>query len=194
MNRDAIAKKLKDAGVELSAEALDFILSENGKDIEKAKGDVAKLQNDLALHRTEAEDLRKQIEARDADIAKLKEASQSNTELQQQLGQWQEKYNTDTTDLKTRLETQMSESQQKLDQQARQFRTEQFFSGIPFTSGLAKNAAMAAFAEKNFPMDGDKFLGADDFLQSLREANPAAFKRGRRAGGPGGFGRHALRL
>ncbi|WKY44462.1 hypothetical protein Q5O14_17940 [Eubacteriaceae bacterium ES2] len=43
---------------------------------------------------------------------------------------------------------------------------------------------MSEFKEKGFTLDNGKFLGADDFMKSVQEANPAAFETTDNSDGP----------
>lgn len=78
---------------------------------------------------------------------------------------WETKYNTDTKAL-----------QEKLDAQATEFAAKEYMSKFQFTSPLAAKAAMSEFMAQGFKRGDDgKFLGADDFMKSMKESNPGAF-------------------
>lgn len=80
---------------------------------------------------------------------------------------WEEKYNADTKAL-----------QDKLDAQDRAHREERFLADYKFTSKAAKEGVLALFRSKNFTIDGDKILGAKEYMDSLMadEDYKGAFK------------------
>lgn len=51
-----------------------------------------------------------------------------------------------------------------------------YFEGFKFTSELAKKAAMDEFRKKELKLENGAFLGGDDFMKQLKEANPTAFE------------------
>lgn len=119
-------------------------------------------------------------ETYDADKVELEETkkllSEANTTIQsyedmdiegikKSASDWKEKYDTDTKALKD-----------KLDAQATEFAAKEFMSQYKFTSPLAQKAAMSEFMAKEFKRGDDgKFLGAEDFMAQMKEANPGAF-------------------
>lgn len=78
---------------------------------------------------------------------------------------WEEKYNTDTKALNDKLE-----------EQATEFAAEKYMGQFKFTSPLVAKAAMTEFMAQGFKRGEDgTFLGADDFMNKMKEANPGAF-------------------
>ncbi len=51
-----------------------------------------------------------------------------------------------------------------------------YFESFKFTSELAKKAAMEEFRKKELKLENDQFLGGNDFMKQLKEANPTAFE------------------
>lgn len=51
-----------------------------------------------------------------------------------------------------------------------------YFEAFKFTSELAKKAAMDEFRKKELKLENGQFLGGDDFMKQLKEANPTAFE------------------
>lgn len=85
--------------------------------------------------------------------------------IQQSVKDWEIKYNADTKAL-----------QDKLDEQANEFAAKEYMGKYQFTSPLAAKAAMSEFMAQGFKRGDDgKFLGADDFMKSMKESNPGAF-------------------
>lgn len=66
----------------LEKDVIDKIMDENGKDVEKAKGSLADVQQ-------ERDDLKKQISDRDEQLESLKKAKGNSEELQKQIEQLQ---------------------------------------------------------------------------------------------------------
>lgn len=81
MNREF----LKDLGLE--KDAIDKIMSENGKDIEKAKGDTEKQSSRIKELEAENESLKNNLSDRDKQLEDLKKASGDNEELKKQIEQ-----------------------------------------------------------------------------------------------------------
>lgn len=106
-----------------------------------------------------------QLKQRDADIEELKKNSADNADLQQRLTALQGKYDTDTQALKDQIAAAEYDAAVK-----------DFFAPVKFTSDLAKQAAVQAFKSKGLKLDNGKFLGGDDYLKELKEANPGAFE------------------
>jgi len=52
---------------------------------------------------------------------------------------------------------------------------QKYFEGFKFTSELAKKAAMEEFKKKELKLENGQFLGGDDYMKQLKEANPTAF-------------------
>lgn len=77
-------------------ETIDAILNINSSDIGKAKGDVEAKETELAA-------LNEQLEARDKDIAELSKQTGNSAELQTQLQELQDKYQTETESLTAKV-------------------------------------------------------------------------------------------
>lgn len=78
--------------------------------------------------------------------------------IKQKVSEWETKYNTDTQELRTQLETQ-----------ARTHAEELFMSGYKFTSKAAKKGIMDELRSKNFSIDNGNILGAKEFMESLMD-------------------------
>lgn len=158
---------LKSAVEGITDEQITAILNENGKDLTESKNALALKEQELATIKTERDGLKTQIASRDADIKDLQSKVKGNEGLEQQLKDLQGKYDKDTADLKTTLS-----------EQAISHATEKFFTGVEFSSTLAKNAAMSQFKEQGFKLDEKtgEFVGGKDWLENLKKTEPAAFK------------------
>lgn len=139
----------------LTDEQIDFVMAENGKDVEKVK-------TKLTAAETARDDYKEQLEAANTTIQGYKEMDIEG--IKKSVTDWETKYNTDTKAL-----------QDKLDGQAYDFALKEFVNGYQFTSDLVKEAVIAQLKAKEFKLNDGKFLGADDFMKQLKEANPSAF-------------------
>lgn len=178
MKRESLSELFKKHSIEIPKEVIDAIMDENGKDLETLKKDAEKAKTDLKAAETKAGELEEQIKKRDGDIVELQKQATTSKETQDALTALQTKYDTDTKELGTKLETQRKEAEKQLADQEETFAAEKFFEGIPFASELARNAAKAEFKTAGLKLDKDskKFLGADDWVKQLRDKDPAAFK------------------
>ena len=130
-------------------------MTENGKDVEKVK-------TKLTVAETARDDYKEQLEAANTTIQGYKDMDIDG--IKQSVKDWETKYNTDTKAL-----------QDKLDGQAYDFALKEFVNGYQFTSDLVKEAVIAQLKAKEFKLNDGKFLGAEDFMKQLKEANPNAF-------------------
>lgn len=139
----------------LTDEQIDFVMAENGKDVEKVK-------TKLTAAETARDDYKEQLETANTTIQGYKDMDIDG--IKRSVTDWETKYNTDTKAL-----------QDKLDGQAYDFAMKEYVNGYQFTSELVKQAVIAQLKEQNFKLNDGKFLGADDFMKQLKEANPSAF-------------------
>ena len=77
---------------------------------------------------------------------------------------WKEKYETDTKAL-----------QDQLTAQNRDFATRTFLGGYKFSNDLVREAVYDRFVKKDFRMEGEKFLGAEDFMAEMQKQYPTGF-------------------
>lgn len=113
---------------------------------------------------TELAGVKKQLKDANAEIQSYKEMDIDG--IKKAAEDWEKKYNTDTAALN-----------KKLADQATEFAVKEYMNGFQFSSPLAKEAATARFMQQGFKRDETtgKFLGADDFMASMKENNPGAF-------------------
>ena len=139
----------------LTDEQIDFVMAENGKDVEKVKTKLTAAETARDGYKEQLESANETIQSyKDMDIDGIK---RSNAD-------WEAKYNADTKAL-----------QDRLDGQAYDFALKEFVNGYQFTSDLVKEAVIAQLKAKEFKLNDGKFLGAEDFMKQLKEANPSAF-------------------
>ena len=149
----------------LTKEQIDAVMGIHGADVEANKTTLRTREETITALTTERDGLKTQVADRDKDIAALKKSTGDNEALSKQLGDLQTKYDTETATLKKTLETQ-----------AVDHAAESLFSGVEFTSALARKAAMREFLAGNPEFKDGKFTDADGHLKKLREQYPDAFK------------------
>lgn len=144
---------LKELG--LTEEQISTIMAENGKDIERYKKDVEKYKEQYEGTKASLEDANTQIESYKAmDIEGIQKAVKD----------WEEKYEKETNALS-----------QKLAQKDYDYAMNDYFSNIKFSSESAKQGVISQFKEKAFKFEEGKFVGADEFMNSLKEKDSSAF-------------------
>lgn len=144
---------LKELGIEESI--IDKIMGEHGKTIEGTKRELETLKTETEQYKTQLNETQEKIKSFE---------SMNVDEIKKQAQEWQTKYETDTKEL-----------QAKLQRQDYEFKAKNYLGNIKFTSDLAKKALENEFISKEFKYENDKFLGADDWLQEVKKANPSAF-------------------
>ena len=159
----------------LTYEAFEKLMNENGaKFADLSEGKYVskdKFDNEVSSKDNQISQLNDTIKSRDKDLkdlkTQLKEAgtdAEKLTELETQLGNLQSQYKTDTDNYKAQLT-----------KQAYEFAVKDFANGKKFSSGAAKRDFVRSMIAKELKMDGDKILGADDFVTSYSAENADAF-------------------
>jgi hypothetical protein len=146
---------LKELLPEISKEAMDAIMAENGKDVEAQKATVTALT-------TERDGLKKQLDEAGAEIKSYKDLDIEG--IKAKTTEWETKYNTDTAALKKQLEDTTYNHA-----------VNGAVSALKFSSESAKKAFVAELTAKKLPLQEGKLLGLDDYTKTYKEADPAAF-------------------
>lgn len=130
-----------------------------------------KYQDELAAKAKEIETLNATMSTRDADLEGLKKRLEEAgadagklDELTASLKELQNKYDGDTKAYKEQLK-----------KQAYEFAVKEFAGSKNFSSKAAKRDFIQSMLAKELKMDGDKILGADDFVTAYSEDNADAF-------------------
>ena len=139
----------------LTDDQVAYVMQENVKDIERVK-------TKLSAAETARDEYKEQLEAANTTIQSYKDMDIEG--IKQSASDWEKKYNDD-----------LKAMQDKLDGQAYDFALKEYVSGYQFTSDLVKEAVIAQLKQQEFKLNDGKFLGADDFMKQLKEANPSAF-------------------
>lgn len=80
--------------------------------------------------------------------------------------EWEEKYNADTQKLKEDMETK-----------TKMFAAEKYLDGHKIKSALSKKSILQEFMSKGFEFKNDQFVGADDYMKTLKEQYPDDFEK-----------------
>ena len=148
LNYEEFEKLMKDKGAK-------FVDLSEGGYVSKDK-----FENEVSGKDSQISQLNDTIKSRDKDLkdlkAQLKDAgtdAEKLTELETQLGNLQTQYKQDTDNYKAQLS-----------KQAYEFAVKDFASGKKFSSNGAKRDFISSMIAKELKMEGDKILGADDFV------------------------------
>lgn len=119
------------------------------------KENYTRLQTESAGYKQQLADANKEIKSyKDMDIEGIRKAA----------ADWEEKYNTDTQKL-----------QEKIDSQERSFAAERFLDGQKIKSPLSKKQILHEFLAQNMEFKDGKFVGADEYMKTVREQYPDEF-------------------
>lgn len=134
------------------------------KDIQLANlaagGYVAQADFDAKV--TELAGIKQQLTDANAEINSYKDMDIDG--IKQSAADWETKYNTDTKDLKD-----------KLDAQAYEHACDMAATGIKFSSNGARKAFISDLRDKKLTLENGKLLGFDDYVNTYKETDPGAF-------------------
>ena len=137
-----------------------------GEYVSKAKYDA-----DIQSRDGQISTLNDTISQRDTDLAniqnQLTEAGEDKTKL--------DELNAQLSSLQGKYETEVNEYKNRLSKQSYEFAVREFAGSKQFTSKAAKRDFVNAMISKGLQMDGDKILGAEDFVASYTSENDDAF-------------------
>lgn len=137
-------------GLELDKETIDTIMAEYGKTTQGLREERDNLK-------TQINDANKEIQSyKDMDIDSIKKSAE---------------------DWKTKYEEMEANQKAEKEKSIRNERTNAFFNDIKFASESAKAGVIAQFNAKDFKYDEEtnKFLGASEWLNDLKEKDSGAF-------------------
>lgn len=141
----------------LTDEQINSVMAENGKDVEKYK--------------TSSEKYKQQYEDTKASL------DEANTTIQSYKDMDIESIRKSAEEYKTKFEQKEAEMNQKLAQKERDYQMDKYFSSMKFSSESAKRGIIAQFNEQNFDLKDGKFVGAEEFMNKLKETDAGAFAK-----------------
>lgn len=118
---------------------------------------IASLNETITQRDTDLEGLKNQLTAAGNDIEKLNQLS------------------TDLSNLQGKYDNDVKSYKEQLKKQAYEFAVKDFAGTKRFTSNAAKRDFINSMIAKDLKMDGDKIIGADDFVTSYSTDNADAF-------------------
>ena len=144
---------LKNLGI-TEQSVIDQIMAENGRDVSKAKGDLATLQ-------TRVNDLENDIKTKDATITSLQTKADSVEGLNQQISQLK----TDKTNLETELNTKVAQIQ----------KTHAIESGVRDAKARNLKAVMAQLDMEKITYENGELKGLTEQLETLKTGEDTSF-------------------
>lgn len=111
---------------------------------------------------TELKGVQQQLTDANATIQSYKDMDIEG--IKQSVTDWETKYNADTQQLKDQLAAQEME-----------FAAKTYLGGFKYANDLVRDQIYSKFMEKKFAREGEKFLGADDFMAEMKKQYPTAF-------------------
>ena len=154
---DKVLNLLKKLGIELTADQTAQVQEVLGREFVAAE--------DAAKKNTELEELRKQLEQRNADLEKLK-SDTTSAELKKQLEELNAKYESDTKALNEKLTAQETD-----------FAAERLLGGYKFANERVKKSVLEEFKGKGFKYENGVFVGGKEFLEELKKNEPDVFAK-----------------
>lgn len=156
---DQFVAAYKEAGMKLADLSTGDYVAKKKFDDEMASKDsqISTLNETIAQRDTDLDGLKIKLSEAGNDIEKLNKLSSDLTSLQS-------KYDSDVQAYKAQLA-----------KQAYEFAVKDFASTKTFTSKAAKRDFINSMIAKDLKMDGDKILGADDFVNAYSADNEDAF-------------------
>lgn len=165
MKREEIEAMLKESGIadDKIKDAVDKIMAENGKDIEKHKTEAETAKTTLTQTKTQLDEANKQIEAfKGMNVDDIKKTAE---------------------EYKTKFEEADKAHKAELDKIAYNSAAEKFVDGLKPKDGLSKKAILAEFAAKEFKLEGENFIGSKEWAETFKKDNAAHFDDGKSAPG-----------
>lgn len=147
----------------VSEEAIAEILKINGLDVERERDKTLSVKNELATARLNLTNAQN-------EIAELKASPETVANIQQQLNELTEKYNTDVGE----LQRQIQERDYK-DAVSKAISSANEGKGLKFSSKGAETAFIMALKEKGLELKDGAITGFEDFVKAQKEADPDAF-------------------
>jgi hypothetical protein len=145
---------LKGLGIE-DESIINSIMDENGKDVTKEK---TKAEN----YKEELEGVKEQLTTANTTIQSYKDMDIES--IKQSAEDWKKKYEDDTKSLKDQMAKRDLE-----------INTKEYLSKFKFANERVAKSIMNDFMAKEFKYEDGKFLGAEDYMNSLKESEPDSF-------------------
>ena len=161
LDYDQFQAACKEEGIKLAdLSSGDYVSKKKYEDDLVAKDSQISTLNDTIVKRdTDLQNLKNQLTEAGNDVEKLNQLS------------------TDLSALQNKYDDDVRNYQQQLQKQAYEFAVKEYANTKQFTSNAARRDFINSMIAKELKMDGDKILGADDFVSSYSMDNEDAFYR-----------------
>jgi hypothetical protein len=153
----------------LTDEIIDKIMSENGKDIQKAQQATEKVNTELENLKAELKSNKQTLDEANAQIEKFKGLDIEGKD--KAIQEWQTKY----ADFETKSKAEKEAFEKQLAEKDYEFAVKEFTGQHKFTNDFVKDAFIENFKKQGFKLEEGKFLGADDYIKTFGEKNPGVF-------------------
>lgn len=149
-------------GLGLDDSVIDQIMDENGKDIQREKNAVNKVNQDLEKYKAENEGLKTQLNEANTQIQSFKEMDIDGIKASAE--EWKTKYETDTKALNEKIAAKDYD-----------YAIKDFMSQFKFIDDDVKETVINKFKAKEFKLEEGKFLGGEDFMKDYKENHKSLF-------------------
>ena len=149
-------------GLGLDDSVIDQIMDENGKDIQREKNAVNKVNQDLEKYKAENESLKTQLSEANTQIQSFKEMDIDGIKASAE--EWKTKYETDTKALNEKIAAKDYD-----------YAIKDFMSNYKFIDDDVKETVINKFKAKEFKLEEGKFLGGEDFMKDYKENHKSLF-------------------
>lgn len=149
-------------GLGLDDSIIDQIMDENGKDIQREKNAVNKVNQDLEKYKAENEGLKTQLNEANTQIQSFKEMDIDGIKASAE--EWKTKYETDTKALNDKIAAKDYD-----------YAIKDFMSNYKFIDDDVKETVINKFKAKEFKLEEGKFLGGEDFMKEYKENHKSLF-------------------
>ena len=149
-------------GLGLDDSIIDQIMDENGKDIQREKNAVNKVNQDLEKYKAENEGLKTQLSEANTQIQSFKEMDIDGIKASAE--EWKTKYETDTKALNEKIAAKDYD-----------YAIKDFMSNYKFIDDDVKETVINKFKAREFKLEEGKFLGGEDFMKEYKENHKSLF-------------------
>ena len=149
-------------GLGLDDSIIDQIMDENGKDIQREKNAVNKVNQDLEKYKAENEGLKTQLSEANTQIQSFKEMDIDGIKASAE--EWKTKYETDPKALNEKIAAKDYD-----------YAIKDFMSNYKFIDDDVKETVINKFKAKEFKLEEGKFLGGEDFMKEYKENHKSLF-------------------
>lgn len=130
-----------------------------------------KYDDDLSARDTRIKTLDDTLKSRDTDLGNLRTQLENAGTDADKLS----KLTTDFTDLQSKYDKDTKAYEKQLKDQAYKYAVKEFTDKLNFTSQAAKRDFVKSMMEKNFTIENDVIVGANDFVTAYTKDNEDAF-------------------